>query len=602
MITEPASLPDACGVYLFKGRGGKVLYVGKAVNIRARVRSHIQNRKDPKEARLSENTDRIDWIGTKTELEALILEDTLIKRYKPKFNIRLKDDKSYPYLLVTSESFPAVRQVRGLKPNLGDHFGPHGDPRAVRRSLRWLRKIFPVRSCRRDMSRPSRPCLEHHLGRCIAPCTGDVKEEDYGIVVDGLKGFLSGERESVLTRLEKDMWEASKNEQYEKAALVRDLITGLKRIREGQRVVLLKGKDIDVIHIDVEGFAATVVKVREGRVIDAVPFTLEGEETLMGADADFISSYYSLSGHVPERVIVNPLLMNKENKDNLQHFLSAKKGKDVLIRGPRGEDERSTMEMAVRNTRLYKEKRERDLERSDVLHDLKDRLGMDSVPVLIEGFDISHLHGSGTVASMVQFRNGKPQKSDYRKFRIRTAENDDFTSMYEVVSRRYRSVMDQDGQVPDLVLIDGGKGQLNAAAKAMRDIGMTDVPELVSIAKKEEELFVPGREFPIILKRSDPVLRLLQRVRDEAHRFAVSYQRKLRESELDLLTEVEGIGKKRARELLMAFDSLKDMEKAGPEGISGATSVPNETAERLIAFLRDYLRKSYRKEQKIERE
>jgi excinuclease ABC subunit C len=587
MITEPASLPDACGVYLFKGRGGKVLYVGKAVNIRARVRSHLQNRKDPKEIKLREGTEKIDWIGTKTELEALILEDTLIKRYKPHFNIRLKDDKSYPYLLLTEERFPAIRQVRGLKNNVGEHFGPHGDPRAVRRSLRWLRKIFPIRSCRRDMTRKSRPCLEYHLGRCMAPCNGEVPQEEYGIVVEGLKGFLSGKRESVLEKLEKEMWKASSNKEFERAALTRDLITGLKRIREGQRVVLLKGNDIDVIHIDEEDLAATVVKVREGRVIDAVPFTLEGDETLLGADADFISSYYSLTGNIPTRVIVKPLRMSAENKGNTQLFLSAKKGKDVLIRGPRGEDERSTVEMAERNTRLFKQKRERDLEKEDVLLQLKESLRLDRTPEVIEGFDISHLHGTGTVASMVQFRKGKPFKSGYRKFRIKTAENDDFTSMNEVVSRRYKRLLDQDDPVPDLVLIDGGKGQLSAALKAMEDLKMTDRPSIVSIAKKEEELFVPGKEFPIILKRSDPALRLLQRVRDEAHRFAVSYQRKLREKELDILTEVEGIGKKRARELLMAFDSMNEMMESGVEEICRRTSVPKDSAGRLIGFLED---------------
>ncbi len=589
MLTEPSSLPDACGVYLFKGKGDKVLYVGKAINIRARVRSHLQNRKDPKEVRLKENTEKVDWIGTKTELEALILEDTLIKRYKPKFNIRLKDDKSYPYLLVTSELFPAVRQVRGLKPNIGEHFGPHGDPRAVRRSLRWLRKIFPVRSCQRDLSRPSRPCLEHHLGRCLAPCSGNVKAEDYSVVVEGLKGFLSGKRESVLQKLERDMWEASKDEEYEKAALLRDLITGLKRIREGQRVILLKGQDIDVIHIDEAGFAATVVKVREGRVVDAVPFTLEGDDTLMGADADFISSYYSLTGHVPERIITRPLDMSKENRENLQFFLSAKKGKKVLIRGPRGDDERATMEMAERNTRLFKEKRERDLEADDVLIQLKERLGMDKLPEVIEGFDISHLHGTGTVASMVQFRHGKPYKSSYRKFRIRVDKNDDFASMHEVVIRRLKRLQDQDDPPPDLVLIDGGKGQLGAALKAVEDLQMTEVPQFVSLAKKEEELFLPGRELPIVLKRSDPALRLLQRVRDEAHRFAVSYQRKLREKEMDLLTDVEGIGKMRARELLLAFDSLREMVEAGPDGLCQRTSLSRAVSDRVVTFLKGHL-------------
>lgn len=587
MITEPSNLPDACGVYLFKARAGKVVYVGKAVNIRARVRSHLQNRKDPKEEKIRELSETIDWIATKTELEALILEDTLIKKYKPKFNIRLKDDKSYPYLLITNDDFPAIHQVRGLKPNIGEHFGPHSDPRAVRRSLRYLRKIFPVRSCRRDMSRRSRPCLEHHLGRCLAPCSGKVNKEDYKIVVEGMRGFLSGKSEDVIADLEKKMWNASASKEYEKAALVRDLLEGLKRIREGQKVILLKGKDIDVLDINERDLAATVVKIREGRVIDAVPFTLEGDETLKGADHDFISSYYSLTGDIPSRIIVEELNMERGSKEELERFLSMKKGKDVLIRTPRGEDERSTIEMASRNTVLFLEKRERDLQSEEVTIQLKEALKLRKVPDVIEGFDISHLHGTGTVASMVQFRKGKPNRSGYRKFRIRSAENDDVRSMYEVISRRYSRLMDHDDPLPDLVLIDGGKGQLNAALKALDDLGVPEKPEILSLAKKEEEVFMQGKALPVTLKRSDPALMLLQRVRDEAHRFAVSYQRKLRENELGILTRIEGVGKTRARELLMEFDSLQDMKEAGAEGIRKRTSIPIDVAHRIFNFLNE---------------
>ncbi len=585
MKTDPSSLPAACGVYLFKGKGGKVLYVGKAINIRSRVRSHIQNRKDPKEQRICSNTETVDYIGTRSELEALILEDTLIKRYKPKFNIRLKDDKSYPYLLITSERYPAIRQVRGLKPDAGEFFGPHGDPRAVRRSIRWLRKIFPVRSCRRDMDRTSRPCLEHHLGRCIAPCSGKIMVEDYDVMVQGLRGFLAGRREGVVEDLKNEMWKASTEEHYEKAALIRDLLLGLERIGEGQRVILLKVKDIDIVKIDEKELAAVVIKVREGRVIDAVSFSLEGEGSLLGMDLDFISSYYSLSAHVPRRIIANRMNMNRKSKEELEIFLSAKRKGEVLIRGPRGEDERSMVEMADRNIRLFIQKRERELQTDDSMDQLKEALGMTNTPEVIEGFDISHLHGTGTVASMVHFRKGRPIRSNYRKFKIRTAGNDDLRSIKEVVGRRYRRLLDQDDPFPDLILIDGGRGQLSAALEAIEELELNDMPFLASLAKKEEEIYLKGKRFPLVLKKSDPALRLLQRVRDEAHRFAVAYQRKLRGKELFLLKKVDGIGDKRARELMIAFDSLEEMREGGAGGIIKRSSVPLNVACRVIEFL-----------------
>ncbi|MGA1793762.1 MAG: GIY-YIG nuclease family protein, partial [Thermoplasmatota archaeon] len=236
MRTDPSTLPDECGVYLFKAKQGKVLYVGKAINIRARVKSHLQDRRNDKEVRLARESETIEWIATGTELEALILEDTLIKRYKPRYNVRLKDDKSYPYILITDDDFPAVHHVRGFQRGRGEFFGPHSDPRAVRRSIRWLRKLFPVRSCRRDLRKPSRPCLEHHLGRCLAPCNGKVSERDYSLVVGGLRMFLSGKSDEVISRLERDMWKASGAEEYERAAMVRDIVRGLKKARHTQKV------------------------------------------------------------------------------------------------------------------------------------------------------------------------------------------------------------------------------------------------------------------------------------------------------------------------------------------------------------------------------
>ncbi|MBN1390949.1 MAG: excinuclease ABC subunit UvrC [Candidatus Thermoplasmatota archaeon] len=589
MRTDPASLPDRCGVYLFRSGEGNVLYVGKAINIRARVRSHLQDTGNEKEVRLRREADTIEWIATATELEALVLEDTLIKRYRPRYNVRLKDDKSYPYILITSEEFPAVLHIRGIQRGRGEHFGPHSDPRAVRRSIRWLRKIFPIRSCRRELSRPSRPCLEHHLGRCLAPCTGTVSKDEYSQAVEGLRLFLSERTEEVLSRLERDMWKASSNEEYERAARIRDIVEGLRRSRQSQKVVLKGNEDLDVVHINGEGTAAAVVKVRDGRVIDVVSFTLEGGEPLRGPTEDFLSSFYAISGSIPPTIVLDRMDLSPQRKEELQRFLHDKRRGSVKIVRPRGDERRSLIDMARTNMELHMTQMQRSQRTEDVLSILRSGLGLSRLPVIIEGFDVSHLGGTGTVASMVQFREGRPNKSAYRRFKVRTDRNDDYLSMKEAVFRRYRRIVDHDGEMPDLVLIDGGKGQLKAALDAIRELGIERPFDIASLAKKEEELFLPGSSSSVHLKRSDPSLMLLQRVRDEAHRFAVSYQRTLRESDISILTRVDGVGKARALKLMNCFDSLGSMLEAGPRGISERCSLNIRLCERVIEFLRDEL-------------
>ncbi|MGA1866057.1 MAG: excinuclease ABC subunit UvrC [Thermoplasmatota archaeon] len=589
MRTDPSLLPDACGVYLFKDKEGKVLYVGKAINIRSRVRSHLQDRKNDKEIRLQGDADTVEWIATGSELEALVLEDTLIKRHKPRYNVRLKDDKSYPYILITEDRFPAVHHVRGFQRERGEYFGPHSDPRAVRRSIRWIRKMFPLRSCRRDMSRPTRPCLEHHLGRCLAPCSGKVDRNDYALVVEGFKLFLSGKREEVLSRLERDMWKASSDEDYERAAMIRDIADGLKRSRQSQKMLLSRDQDLDAVHIDEDASLATVVKVRGGRIIDVVSFSLEGKESLRGAAEDFLSSFYAISGPIPPTIVLSRMEIVPDRKEELQTFLGEKRGARVRLVRSRGAERRSLMDMAKRNMELFRIRRQKELMSEDVLSEIRTSLGLSRTPMVIEGFDISHLSGTGTVGSMVQFREGRPMKSAYRRYKIRTERNDDYLSIKEVVARRYRRIIDHDGEMPDLVLIDGGKGQLKAAMDAFGELGIELNVDMVSLAKRDEEIFLPGRSFPVALKRSDPSLELLMRVRDEAHRFALSYQRNLRERDIGIMTRVKGIGKTRADKLLNSFDSIDEMLEAGPREISEKCSINIGVCERLILFLREEL-------------
>ncbi len=585
MRTDISTLPRSCGVYIFRLKDNTPIYIGKAVDIQARVRSHFADRRSSKEIALQELTYEITWISAASEMEALVLEDTLIKRYQPRYNVRLKDGKSYPYIVITRERYPSMIHVRGIERQMGDHYGPHGDPRAVRRSMRWLRKIFPVRSCRRDMNKPSRPCLEYHLGRCIAPCKGDVDEEDYKVVVEGLEKFLSGKRSSLIKTLERKMWEASAGKEFERAAMIRDILGGLERVRSTQKVVLLKGGYADVISFTEDLSHASIVEVRDGRVADVVPFSLEGEGVPSDVGEEFISSFYAISGYVPPRIIISPPIMEVERRTELARFLSAKAGSKVMIRGPRGPQERSLVEMAVRNAHIFSKRSSFAIDSEESLLSLKNSLGLSNVPIKIEGFDISHLSGTNTVASMVQFMKGKPRKSSYRRFRIRTSGNDDFTSMREAVFRRYRRVRESDGDMPDLVLIDGGKGQLNAALSAYDELGLGEHPPTIGLAKKEEEIYVEGRMGPLKLKRSDPGLKLLQRVRDEAHRFAVSYQRKTRRVDRSVLEEIEGIGKKRAMSILSSYRSLDEIRDLGAAELKRRCSIPSRSAEAIIRYL-----------------
>jgi excinuclease ABC subunit C len=589
MRTDPSHLPAECGVYLFKASDGTVLYVGKAVDIRSRIRSHLHDRNNPKEDKLRRSSETIDWILTKTELEALVLEDTLIKRHHPHYNVRLKDDKSYPYITLSREDFPTVRQVRGIHTEQGDHFGPHGDPVAVRRSLRWLRKMFQVRSCLRDMSKRSRPCLEYHIGRCCAPCNGSVDREAYSVHVKGLREVLSGRGEVLLQELRGQMWNASSEESYERAALLRDVVKGLERMLESQRVVLTREAEMDVISFSEDRTAASVLIVRGGRFIDAVKFGLESTETLSGPYEGFLSSYYAISGGVPSRIVLDPFGMGDVAKEELERFLSAKRGGEVRIRKARGGDERALVDISRRNAEEKARTRVRELESIDVLASLKDALSLPTVPLTIECFDVSHLSGTGTVASMVQFREGKPRRSSYRRFRISSDRNDDFSSMKEAVSRRYTRLRDEKGDLPDLILIDGGKGQLGAALEALAEAGIDPRPQVAALAKKEESIHLPGREIPLSLKRDDPALRLLQRVRDESHRFAVTYQRRTRKLDESILFEVKGIGKARHLRLSAAFDSLASLVEAGPETVSERAGIPHDLAVRLVDHVRSYL-------------
>jgi excinuclease ABC subunit C len=420
----------------------------------------------------------------------------------------------------------------------------------------------------------------------MAPCLGGVDRSGYIRAVEGLKRFLSGRRDELVPDLEQEMWRASSEEAFERAALMRDLVQGLKRMREGQKVVLVKGGDMDLVHVNDGVKAASVLKVRDGRVVDLLSFFLESEEPIGGGIEDFLNRYYSMAGQVTTRVVIDPPLPSDEISADLERFLSVKAGGRVSLHKVRGEDQKALLQMTKRNTELFVSRKEREAMGEPVLVQLRERLNLSRVPTTIEGFDVSHLTGKGTVASMVQFRLGRPIRSNYRRFRMTSDANDDPASIAETVSRRIRGLLERNEPLPDLLLIDGGKGQLNAVLKALATMEINERPDVASIAKREEGVFLPGRSDPIRLVRSDPALRLLQHIRDESHRFAVSYQRKLRTIDLDLLKAVPGIGDARAKRILSEFSSLDEVLESGPTGLAERCSIPEGTACLVVEAIR----------------
>ncbi|MGB5872891.1 MAG: excinuclease ABC subunit UvrC [Bacteroidota bacterium] len=591
-------LPTGPGVYQHRDTDGKVLYVGKAKNLRNRVRQYFQKSRslDSRlEQMLAKATD-LEIIVTDSEVEALILEANLIKKLKPRYNVNLKDDKSYPYIVVTNEPYPRVFVTRRIIKDGSRYFGPYTDVKNIRAALKSIRDIFPIRSCnylideKAIRRRKYKICLDYHIKKCEGPCEGLVSEEKYNAMIHQIETLLRGKTDSLISTLTGEMETAATALRFEEAALLRDRIKGLRAYGEKQKASDLDATDRDIIAFAAEGDDAcgVIFRLREGKLIGRQHYYMNGvdqkpETEILEA---LLQQYYLESEDIPEELL---LPSSPGNPDALRSWLTDRRDGDVVLSCPSEGEEAKLVRLSQTNARfLLDELKLQKMKRSDyVPHGVKSLQGDLRLPVLprrIECFDISNIQGSDTVASMVVFVDGKPKKSEYRKYRIQTTEGpDDFASMREVVRRRYSRLLEEQSRFPDLIMVDGGKGQLSSAMEVLKDLGATDQP-VIGLAKKLEEVFLPDKSEAELLPKASTSLRLLQQVRDEAHRFAVTYHRSLRtkrtlQTELDL---IEGVGKKRAQELLEAFGSVQGVKFATPEQLTEI--VGEKVAEKIRRY------------------
>jgi len=581
-------------VYLWKDEGGRVLYVGKAKRLRSRVRSYFtaDHAGSAKTQLLLRQVADFDTIVVPSEAHALILEANLIKEYRPRFNIALRDDKSYPYIKVTvQEPFPRVVVTRRLEADGGRYFGPYTDVGAMRRALNVVKHLFTVRSCRYDMPRemPERPCLDYYIKRCKAPCILAQSESDYRAMIDEVIEFLEGRSGDVIAAVRARMTDAATRLEFERAAELRDALTRLEQLEEPTVVLEVEGGDRDVVGYARDGDDACVaiLRIRGGKLLARDHRLLENleEET----DATVLSAYLARAYvAAPERARELLVPFDFDDREPLEASVP---GTRIVVpqRGPK----RQLVELADQNARhLLEEFRlagaETEERAADPVYELQRELGLQRVPRSLVCFDISHAQGTDTVASLVWFENGRAKRAEYRKFKVATVTGvDDFAAMSEVVTRYFRRRVDEGGSIPDLVVIDGGKGQLGAAHDALSVMGLGELP-LVSLAKREEEVFVVGRSESIRLSRRSPALRLLQQARDEAHRFAVTFQRKRRavRTVTSELLRVPGIGPVKRRQLLAAFGSIQGVRDATPDQVAALPGWTTESASKMLGVLR----------------
>jgi len=602
------SLPTSPGVYLMKDAHGEVIYVGKAASLRSRVRSYFQAQAEEERRTRSLVAEIADFevIRTATESEAFLLEDSLVKRHQPRFNARLRDDKRYPYLKITAEPFPRVMVVRRRFDDGARYFGPYTSAKSMRATLKLAQKLFPIRTCNLDLplKTPRRPCLNYHIGRCLGPCAELVDEQSYGAMVDRAVMLFEGRVTGLITHLRTAMQEAAAAQQFERAAHLRDQVESLQRSLERQSVVLPDTIDRDVLGLAVgeERACVQVFLVRGGRLAGRESFHLHAPADVSEDEilSSFLTQYYANASSVPREILL-PLEVGET--EQLETWLTGLRGRRVHTRVPKRGEKRRLVELANDNARFAMKGERRDeavrKEASAALVELSDALSLSVFPQRIEAFDVSNTQGGEATGSMVVFENGRPRRDAYRRFKIqRTGGADDYAMMAEVLIRRFRrglaEISDPSirrgkfSELPDLLLIDGGKGQLNVAVEVLRNANIEGI-EAIGLAKRNEEVFRPGRPDPVLLDPESPALLLLRHVRDEAHRFAVSYHRKLRakRSLASALDEIRGVGPKRKSALIQAFGSVARIEHASPEEIAERGGVPRELAERIRKHLRD---------------
>jgi len=590
-------LPQRPGVYLMRDSAGQILYVGKATSLYHRVRSYFQNprRLNPKLQKLVARVADIDFYVATSETEALIMELNFIKQYHPRYNVSLKDDKTFPYLKVDiSDDWPRVYATRRFQDDGGRYFGPFANARSVKQTLKTLRGIFPFRTCTRVINRKGRPCLEYHLGHCLAPCTGNVGREEYRRVIGEVILFLEGKREKVVRELKSQMNQAARATDYEKAARLRDQIQAIEDVIEGERIAATIRGEQDVVAFVSEGDQAfaQVLFVRGNKLTGREGFLLQGasHEPPRQIMTSFVKQFYSSSPQIPPRLL---LQYPVDDKEVIREWLRGKRGGAVTIEVPRRGSKKQLVDIAAENARQGLERikiKELAAPKSlqAALEEIQKELKLPAPPERMEAYDISNIQGTSAVGSLVVFEKGRPKPAHYRRFKIRTvAGADDYAMLREVLRRRFKRAgggkasTDAWAIPPDLVLIDGGKGQLNAVLSVLEEMNIA-LP-LASLAKENEEIFLPRRRAPVVLPKSSPGLQLLQRLRDEAHRFAISYftsvhRKKTFTSALD---GIPGIGPRRKSALLRQFGSVSRIREASVEELAAATGLSREQASRV---------------------
>ena len=617
-------VPTGPGVYIMRDAESHVIYVGKAANLRSRMRSYFGSplSMEPKTRALSESISDFEYVVTHTEQEAMHLEAELVKRHQPLFNIRLKDDKHYPYLKVDlADPWPRVYITRRVEKDGGRYFGPFANAGSVRRTLDLVNKLFPWRSCTKTITgTDARPCLDYYINRCIAPCTSYCTKEEYDEVIRQVMLFLEGRTDEVVRHLKREMAAASVALEYERAGRVRDQLQAIERVTERQTVASTRPAEEDVFGLarDEADAVVQVLFVRGTRMVGADSFTMDGTKDEADADiiASFVKQFYESATYVPRRVIV-PVALPEQAM--IEAMLSDRRGTKVEVLAPQRGEKRGLVEMATKNAResmdMARVKWMADAgKREAALDDLEEALDLPARPVRIECYDISNIQGTSSVGSMVVFHDGHPRPQEYRRFRIKTVEGaNDFASMAEVLRRRFRRAREQllrdtgaeapeveapeadarrNGRdesfaaLPDLVIIDGGKGQLSAALDVMREMGVKEIPA-VGLAKQHEEIYVQDVSEPVILPRTSQALYLVQRIRDEAHRFAITYHRGLRKKAgfQSALDTIPGVGPKRKKALLRKFGSVRGIREATVEDLASTVGFTAKLAEQVKAAL-----------------
>ena len=570
-VKSPDNLPNKPGVYIMRDNTDTIIYIGKAKNLIKRVKSYFREKLDrPKTQILMSHFDSLEYIITNSEKEALILEATLIKKHRPRYNIQLKDDKRYPYVKITDEEFPRLVITRNVTKN-GIYFGPFTDVGSVKQTVKFLKSLFKIRTCRNMNG----PCLNSQIDLCYAPCDGRISRKDYAEIISKIDLFFQGKYSTIVKNLKKEMMEAASNEEFEKAAVIRDQISSIEEIMVDddldQDVIAMAPNKNEVIVI--------IMPIRNGKIVGRDDFLMSSSEYDSSSEImfSFIQQYYGYNRHIPKQILLDEDI---DEKKLLEDWLSDLRGNKVKIKVPQKGVKLRLVKMAKKNAEIIKHQKKK-MENS--LIELKKYLKLEKVPHVIEGYDISNISGKFAVGSKVSFKDAKPNKKMYKHFRMETPGPNDFAMMEELLTRRLKMI-DSDPE-PDLIVIDGGKGQLGMACGVLEKLNLTHIP-IIGLAKEFEEVYIPNSSRPIIIPKNNTALHLLQQVRDESHRFAITYHRKLRSKNIQAssLDDIVGIGKKRKISLLKEFGSVDNIKKASIEELAKINGMNLKTAENVYNY------------------